>query len=169
MSVNFKSIFDNFFQKKKELKVISVASCSKAAEPNSASKMLIEISEPNLLYFLDYKTTQSYHNMAENPKISVSFMDDAHFTGYRLTGPCKILESGPEYDEVSKSWDKRLIGYEAERIIQRISGRFSTREAEGHLPKDFVIVRLEAQDGSVVKPGRIFRAAASERDNDKKQ
>lgn len=168
MPVNFKGIFDNFFQKKKDLKVISVASCTKKAEPNSASKMLVEISEPNLLYFLDYKTTQSYHNMTENPKISVSFMDDAHFTGYRLTGTCKILESGAEYDEVSKSWEKRQIGYEAERIIQRVTGRFSTREAEGHLPKDFVIVRLEAHDGSVVKPGRIFRAAAGEPEDEKR-
>lgn len=167
MSVSFKSIFNHFQEKKKDLKVISVASCTKKAEPNSASKMLVEVTDPNLLYFLDYKTTQSFHNISENPLVSVSFMDDAHFTGYRLTGTCKILESGAEYDEISKSWDKRLIGYEAERIVQRISGRFSTREAEGHLPKNFVIVRLEARDGSVVKPGRIFRAAATETEDDK--
>ena len=168
MSVNFEAIFQNFLEKKKDLKVINVASCTKKAEPNSASKMLVEILKPNLLYFLDYKTTQSHHNMKENPVISVSFMDDAHFTGYRLTGPCEVLQSGAEYDQISESWDKRVIAYEAERIVQRISGRFSTREAEGHLPKDFVIVRLTARDGSVVKPGRICRAAAGEREDDKK-
>lgn len=168
MAVDFGEIFNTFFEKKKDLKVISVASCTAQAEPNSASKMLVEIVKPNRLYFLDYKTTQSFHNISENPLISVSFMDDANFTGYRLTGSCKILESGPEYDEISKSWDKRLIGYEAERIVQRVTGRFSTREAEGHLPKDFVIMRLEARDGSVVKPGRIFRAAAGELEDDKK-
>ena len=167
MPVNFQAIFDTFLEKKKDLKVISVASCTRKAEPNSASKMLVEILAPNLLYFLDFKTTQSFHNISENPLISVSFMDDAHFTGYRLTGPCEVLQSGEEYDRISQSWDKRVIGYEAERIIQRMTGRFSTREAERNLPKDFVIVRLEARDGSVVKPGRIFRAAARELEDER--
>lgn len=168
MPVDFKAIFNTFLEKKKDLKVISVASCTKKAEPNSASKMLVEISEPNLLYFLDFNTTQSYHNILENPLISVSFMDDAHFTGYRLTGPCSVLQSGPEYDLISQSWDKRVIAYEAERIIQRMTGRFSTREAERNLPKDFMIVRLEARDGSVVKPGRIFRAVAGQPEDENK-
>ncbi len=157
--MDFKNIFEAFLSKEKELKVISVASCTKDAKPNSASKMLVNIKAPNMLYFLDYKVTQSYHNIQENPRISVSFMDDAAFTGYRLTGPCKLLESGPEFEAASKSWEKRLIAYEADRIVQRLTGRYSTREGEGSLPRDFVIVRLDADEGSVVKPGRVFRAA----------
>ena len=160
--MSFQVIFEAFLSKEKELKVISVASCTKRGKPNSASKMLVNIKVPNMLYFLDYKITQSYHNILENPCISVSFMDDAAFTGYRLTGPCKILDSGPEFEAASKSWERRLIAYEAERIIQRMTGRYSTREAERSLPKDFVIIKLEADEGSVVKPSRVLRAAQGE-------
>lgn len=160
--MKFKDIFDVFLNKEKDLKVINVASCTKTAKPNSASKMLVNIKAPNLVFFLDYKFTQSYHNILENPQISISFMDDASFTGYRLTGACKILESGPEFEAASKSWERRLIAYEAERIVQRMTGHYSTREAERSLPRDFVIVRLEADEGSAVKPGRVLRAAQGE-------
>lgn len=156
--MNFKSIFEVFLSKEKELKVISVASCTKNAKPNSASKMLVNIKSPNMVFFLDYKVTQSYHNILENPFISISFMDDAAFTGYRLSGPAKILSTGPEFEAASKSWERRQIAYEAERILQRLTGRYSTREGERSLPKDFVIVRLDANEGSVVKPDRVFRA-----------
>lgn len=160
--MNFQNIFEAFLHKKTELKVINVASCTRKAKPNSASKMLVDIKLPNIVYFLDYTSTQSYHNIMENPQISVSFMDDAAFTGYRLTGPCGILQAGPEYEQASKSWERRQISYEAERIIQRMTGRYSTREGERSLPKDFVIMKLEAAEGSVVKPDRIFRAAQGE-------
>ncbi len=161
--MNFKDIFNVFLSKEKELKVISVASCTKDAKPNSASKMLVNIKAPNMVFFLDYKVTQSYHNIQENPIISISFMDDAAFTGYRLTGPCKILASGPEFEAAAQSWDRRLTAYEADRIIQRLTGRYSTREAERSLPKDFVIVRLDANEASAVKPDRVIRAAQGEK------
>ncbi len=156
--MDFNSIFDAFEEKKNQLKVISIATATKNAKPNAASKMLIDIKAPNTVYFLDYKFTQSYNNILTNPQVSVSFMDDVNFTGYRLTGPACVLESGPEFDEASRSWDKRLIAYETDRMIERIRGRHSTREAERHLPKDFVIVKLEANEGSAIKPDRIFRA-----------
>ncbi len=160
--MDFKGIFEAFLEKKNELKTISLASCGRNLKPNSASKMLVDIVRPNVVYFLDYKFTQSYANIMSNPQISVSYMDDANFTGYRMTGPCKILASGPEFDKAAESWEKRLITYEADRIIQRLTGRHSTREGERHLPKDFVIVKLEANEGSLVKPDRIFRASQEE-------
>ncbi len=156
--MDFKTIFDAFIESKDRLKVISVASCDKQGRPNSAPKMLVDVEPPNQLYFLDFKHTRSYANIQENPELSVSFMDDAAFTGYRLNGPAKILASGPEFEEVKERWEKRLISYEADRIIQRVRGLYSTKESENSLPKNFVIVKISAAEGSVVKPDRVFRA-----------
>ena len=166
-SMDFETIFHAFVESKEQLKVISVASCSKEAKPNSAPKMLIDIVLPNKVYFLDYNHTRSYSNIHENPELSVSFMSDAAFTGYRLNGIGEILAGGPEFAEAKNRWEKRLIAYEADRIIQRIQGLYSTKQSENSLPKDFVIVKLTAAEGSVVKPDRVFRAAATSQRKEK--
>ena len=156
--IDFKKIFAEFLENKKQLKVISVASCDSSCHPNSAPKMLIDIAEPNRVYFLDYRFTKTYSNIQKNSIVSVSFMDDDSFTGYRLTGSCEILSSGKEYEVAKKSWEKKLISYEADRIVKRVTGRYSTREAENVLPKDFVVVKILAEEASTVKPDRVLRA-----------
>ncbi len=157
--MNFQEIFNCFVEKKKDLKVISVASCDLRGKPNSAAKMLVDIVGPNQIYFLDYRTTQTFSNIKANPQLSLSFMDDAAFTGYRLTGIAEIVEKGPEYEMAKKSWDRRLIVYEADRIVSRLKGHYSTKESENTLPKDFVITKFTAQEAAVIKPDRVLRAA----------
>ena len=85
-------------------------------------------------------------------------MDDAAFTGYRLTGTTEVLKTGPEFEDIKKSWDRRLISYEADRIVRRLKGLYSTTESESSLPEDFVIVKLIAREAAVIKPDRVFRA-----------
>lgn len=162
MQMDFEQIFENFIEHKKDLKVVHVASCDLKAKPNSAAKMLVDVVVPNRLYFLDYRYTQTYANIKANPQLSVAFMDDASFTGYRLTGHGEILEAGPEYDSAKKSWDKRVIGYEADRIVMRLTGRYSTKESENTLPKDFVIIKFSAEEAAVIKPDRVLRGARPE-------
>lgn len=160
--MNFKEIFQHFIEQKRNLKVVSVASCDLHCKPNSAPKMLVDIVEPNVVLFLDYKFTVTYSNLQSNPQLSLSFMDDASFTGYRMTGIGQVLESGEEFESAKSCWDKRVIGYETDRIIQRVRGGYSTKTSESHLPKDFVIIKFTSKEASVVKPDRVFRAQIHE-------
>lgn len=156
--MDFKQIFECFTEQKKNLKVINIASCDTHGKPNSAAKMLIDVVEPNRIYYLDYNHTQTFSNMQANPQLSVSFMDDAAFTGYRLTGSAEVVPHGTEYEAAKKSWDRKLISYEADRILARVTGRYSTKESEMKLPPDFVIVRFTAKEAAVIKPDRVLRA-----------
>ncbi len=156
--MDFKEIFQHFLEEKQNLKVVSVASCDPHGKPNSAPKMLVDVKAPNLVFFIDYKFTQTFSNMQTNPWLSLSFMNDANFTGYRMTGTSVVLESGEEFEAAKKCWDKRVIAYETDRIIQRIRGGYSTKVSESSLPKNFVIVKFTPQEASVVKPDRVFRA-----------
>lgn len=157
--MKFDQIFRRFLDHAKDLKTVSVASCSDDKIPNSASKMLVEIALPNLIFFLDYKHTQTYANVMQNPVLSISFMDDAHFSGYRLTGKAEVLEGGAEYEEIKKKWQKRLIGYEADRIVQRVRGEYSSRDAENTLPENFIIVKVTGSSAAMIRPDRVFRAS----------
>src|SRR3989338_6134038 len=155
----FKNIFDRFLEHKKNLKIISVASADSKCRPNSAHKMLVDVIAPNEILFLDYKFTQTFSNINHNPQLSISFMDDAAFTGYRLTGNGVVLDKGAEYEQAKASWSERLVSCEADRIIKRLTGHYSTREAENNLPKNFVIVKFIAEEASMIKPDRVFRAS----------
>jgi general stress protein 26 len=164
--MDFKETFEAFLEHEKGLKVVHLATCGKDGKPNSAPKLLVNIQAPNKVYVLDYKSTQTFKNIDCNRKVSLSFMDDDSFTGYRLTGDSEILESGPEFDKAKRSWEKRLIHFEADRIIRRIRGNYSTKESENKLPPDFVIIKLTANEAAVVKPGRVLRSAQFEQEDE---
>ncbi len=164
--MNFNDIFDEFIAHSKDLKVIHVASCDQNGRPNSAPKMLVDIVRPNKVLYLDYKFTHTYANVVKNHVISISIMDDRAFKGFRLTGPCDIIESGEEYENARHCWEKRLTSYDAERLIERSKGFFSERHAESTLPKDFVIIKLIADEAAVVRPDRVLRAL--QKNNSKK-
>jgi len=155
--VDFKELFQFFLDGRTSLKIVFVGSCAPDGTPYVAPKMLVEVESPNRVYFLEYKFTQTYANIQKNSRISVSFMNDRIFTGYRLNGECEIIYQGEEYERVEQAWKTRLVAYEADRMIERIRGGFSAREAENALPDDFLVVRLEAREGSVVKPDRILK------------
>lgn len=157
--MKFKEIFDIFLDRKNFLKVIHVASCSRSWKPNSAAKMIVDILPPNIVLFLDHKFTQTYSNLRQIPQLSLSFMDDVEFRGYRLTGICTVIDSGEDFENARKRWGKRLLSYEADRISQRVKGLPSSREAENSLPEDFVIVKFTALEAAVIKPDRSLRAS----------
>ncbi len=164
----FDAIFESFSSHSLQLKVLHVATCDPQGKPNSAPKMLVDVVLPNRVYFLDYVYTQTYANIVANGQASVSFMDDAAFRGFRLTGNCQVLETGKELEQARQRWAKRLIRYEATRIIDRARGLFSEKEAENALPHDFIIIRLDAQEGSIVKPDRVLRAITRSGKTDEK-
>jgi len=153
----FLEIFNEFLRRQAALKVVYIASCRENV-PNCAPKMLASVEAPNQLYFLDYRFTVTFQNISANPKASVSIMDDTHFVGYRLTGDCRYLDAGSEFESIKKIWQKRVASYLADRMIKRLRGEYSAKIAEESLPEDYLIARFEAREASVVKPDRILRA-----------
>jgi len=156
--MDFDEIFACFIEHNNKLKVVYVASCDENKKPNAAPKMLVDIVAPNKVFFLDYRFTQTHANMTKNKQLSISFMNEAAFQGYRLNGTCEFVQSGEEYEAAKKQWDKRITRYEAARIVERVTGHYSAREAEMVMPKNFAIVKFTAHEGSVVKPDRVLRA-----------
>ncbi len=156
--MQFKDIFSKFLQHQHHLKVIFVGSADKTGKPNCAPKMLIDVVKPNKVFYLDYKSLRTYSNILQNQRLSVSFMDDRSFMGFRLNGTCRLVQSGPEFKAAEEKWHQRVAAHEAARMVERLKGNFSTREAEATLPDNFVVVRFTAEEGAIVKPGRVFRA-----------
>jgi hypothetical protein len=156
--MKFDEIFEEFMTYARDLKVIHVATCGKNGVPNSAPKMLVEIAKPNRVIFLDYKFQRTYANVTQTGRASVSIMNDPAFKGFRLTGSCRVLEKGKDFEAAKQTWEKKVIGYEAERLIERLRGGYSSKHSEIMLPTDFVMVLLTAEEASAVHPERVLRA-----------
>ena len=156
--MKFKEIFERFLEHQAHLKVIFVASADKNGQPNCAPKMLIEVVRPNKIFYLDYKSLRTHENILQNPRASLSIMHDRTFVGFRLNGFCQIVKSGAELKWAKEKWSRRVVAYEASRMVDRMKGIPSSREAEFALPKDFVLVKFIAEEGSMVKPDRVLRA-----------
>ncbi len=155
--MDFTEIFKEFLDRKANLKVVFVASSDWLGNPNCSPKMLIDVSPPNLIYYIDFKFSSTYQNISSNPNISLSFMDDKYFTGFRLKGHSEFLEHGKEFDKIKKVWDQRVVSYETSRMIERIKGIFSTRQSEITIPANFVITRFMAEEAAAVKPDRVLK------------
>lgn len=156
MKESFGRVFRGF-KKHQNHKVVFVGTADPKAKPNSAPKLLVDVVAPNIVYFLDYRFTVTHRNLSSNPHASVSIMDDREFVGFRLNGRCRPLKSGAEYERVRRAWDKRLNHYLAGRMIERLRGVSRAGKAEFDLPKEFVIMKLDAREASLVKPDRVLR------------
>ena len=156
--MEFGDIFHQFLELRNHAKVIFVGSSDENGQPNCAPKMLIDIAKPNKVFYIDFKSSQTSLNIQQNWQSSIAIMEDKTFTGYRLNGFSQIVDSGHEFLFVKEKWTQKVIAYEAERMIERIKGIFSPRPPEITLPEDFIIIKFVAEDASIVKPDRIFRA-----------
>ncbi len=86
-------------------KFVNVATCSLERMPNVAPKLVVK-TDKNIIYFIDYVIGRTFLNLKENPRISVSFIDQRTLTGYQLNGTVDIIEKGSELDNFVEDFQK---------------------------------------------------------------
>ena len=102
--MEFSEIFQQFLDRRNSLKIIFVASSGDFGRPNCAPKMLVDIVKPNKVYYVDFRFSSTFANIHRNWQSSLSFMDDEHFTGFRLNGFSQIIDSGRDYQLIRERW-----------------------------------------------------------------
>ena len=156
--MEFGEIFQLFLDRQNSLKVIFVGSSDENGLPNYAPKLLIAITKPNIVYYIDYTFSRTFANIDQNWQSSLAFMDDKKFIGLRLSGFSQVIDSGREYMLVNNKWAKKVTAYQAERMIERVKGIHSDLPNELSIPKNFMIVKFIAEEAAIVRPDRILRA-----------
>src|SRR3989338_4049286 len=141
-----KKIFRQFLEYRAQLKTIYVASSDEEGKPNCAPRMLIDIVKPNYVYYIDFKSSQTYANLQQNGWASLAFMDEGSFAGFKLNGFSQVIHSGQEFELVEKKLTKIIDSYQVERMIERIKGILSNQPREIVLPRDYVIVKFIAEE-----------------------
>lgn len=156
--MEFEEIFLQFIERRQRLKAVFLGTADEYNQPNCAPKLLADIIKPNRVFYIDFKSSQSYKNLEQNWNASLSIMDEKTFTGYKLKGFCHMIDSGREFMLVKEKWAQRATAYEAEWMLDRIKGVARDFPQTNQLPTDFVVMRFIAEEAVEVNTDRVYKA-----------
>jgi len=121
---------------------MGVGTCSLERMPNVAPKLVGKI-EKNIIYLIDYVIGNTCVNLKENPRVSLSFIDDKTLTGYQLNGTVALIDKGEEFDMLMKDFQQIKTDFTVERILLTLRKGEKTSPTELALPEKFVIIKVK--------------------------
>jgi len=134
---------------------VYVATCDLNREPYATSKFFLK-AENNSIYLADFVISQIYANLKENPKASISVMNDETLHGYRLNGNASIIEAGDEFEGMINDLHQRKINFTTERVIRAVQTGVKHEHFELSFPDRFVIFKIDVHTIAEISPqGRV--------------
>jgi len=123
-------------------KFVNVATCSDERMPNVAPKLIAK-TEKNIIYLIDYVIGKTYSNLKENPRVSLSFINDRTLTGYQMNGSVDILEFGEEFEKFIEEFHKIKTDFTVERILLNVRTGEKAIPLDLSLPDQFAILKVK--------------------------
>ena len=112
---------------------IGVATCDLKGAPNGAPKFVLKI-DGHTVYLVDYTIGTTWRNITVNPRVSLSWMDQATLTGYQLNGTVKVIEKGRVYEKMCREMAEKEIRLTAQHIIETCAVREPTSASRSASP-----------------------------------
>ena len=123
-------------------KFVNVATCSNERMPNVAPKLIAK-TEKNIIYLIDYVIGKTYSNLKENPRASLSFINDRTLTGYQMNGSVDVLESGEEFEKFIEEFQKIKTDFTVERILLNVRIGEKAASSDLSMPDQFAILKVK--------------------------
>jgi len=76
-----------------------IGTVSKNGVPNVAPKGSMSVIDEETLLFADISPGKTRDNIAENPNVTVAFVDAKGYKGYQIKGRAQSMKSGKVYEE----------------------------------------------------------------------
>ncbi len=84
-----------------------VATCGRFGFPNVTPKESLRVLDDETLVFSENAGGKTYHNLYDNPSISVLVLDLPHKAGYQIKGNVEMSDRGELYDAAVRRADER--------------------------------------------------------------
>jgi predicted pyridoxine 5'-phosphate oxidase superfamily flavin-nucleotide-binding protein len=124
-------------------KFINVGTCNLERMPNVAPKLVAKV-HGDTIFIVDHVMGTTCANLKENPRVSVSFVNEKAFTGYQLNGTATVMEKGEEFDKLAEEFQKIKTDFIVERIMFNVrTGEKASGSPELSLPEKFVVLRIK--------------------------
>jgi predicted pyridoxine 5'-phosphate oxidase superfamily flavin-nucleotide-binding protein len=122
-------------------KFVNVATCNNERMPNVSPKLVAKLDK-NMLYLVDYVMGSTYVNIKENPRVSLSFVDERTLTGYQLNGTATVMESGLEYVALVEEFHRIQTDFTVERILSNVRSGGKSDAAAVPMPDRFAVLKV---------------------------
>ena len=123
-----------------------------------SAKGISGIEKEGKIYVIDLYRTHTFNNLKANPIVSITAVDEEHFTGYTLKGKARIVEKENLEEKVIKEWEERVVQRISQRLIKNIQEEKKTsHHPEAKLPPVQYLIEIEVEDIVDLTPGHIKR------------
>lgn len=134
-----------FFEKQGH---VIVATLDSKGGIHIAAKGIVGLEEEGKVFLLDMYTGETFRNLKDNPKVSVTAIDEHAFLGYNLKGTAKIVNKDQFEEHIVKSWQDRIVKRVADRILKNVTGgkRPTGHHPEAKLPQPKHLIEVDVEE-----------------------
>jgi len=98
---------------------VSVSTSDLQGNPNCACKLLVKI-EKDYLYLFDYPTWRTWQNLQQNPKVSISLLDESELKCYKINGRVETIEEGAIHDSMREAIEEKRTDISTKHIVESV-------------------------------------------------
>ncbi len=126
---------------------VVVSSIDKNGFPHTSCKGIVKVDPAGKIYLVDVYHGVTRGNIAGNPRISISLVDEHKFSGYCLKGMARMVENEAISQEIIKTWEDNLTGRLTKRLLKNLAlDKGQRHHPEAHLPplpKHLIVLEVE--------------------------
>ena len=124
---------------------VIVATIDENGYPHTSCKGVIAIKDGEL-YLLDVYKARTFHNLQNNSRMSITFVDEHKYKGCCLKGKANIVDLDDIDPEIMHLWKDKISSRITSRIIKNVQGEKGHPdhpEATLPEPKYMIVMHVE--------------------------
>jgi len=139
---------------------VTVSSIDKNGFPHSSCKAIVKIDPAGEIYLIDVYHGLTSKNIANNPHVSISAVDEHKFTGYCLKGKARMIQDEVISQEIIKTWEDNITSRLAKRLLRNlVQDQGQGHHPEASLPHPKYLIALEVEEIVDLAPHHLKKPA----------
>ena len=126
---------------------VIVSSIDKNGFPHSSCKDIVKIDSSGRIYLIDVYYGLTAENIRNNPRVSISAVDEHKFIGFCLKGKAKIMLDDEISQEFIKSWEDNITSRLTKRLLNNLAqDKSRAHHPEASLPRPKQLISIEVEE-----------------------
>ncbi|RKY37738.1 MAG: hypothetical protein DRP78_00160 [Candidatus Omnitrophota bacterium] len=115
--------------------VVIVSTMDEKGNIHCSVKGIVGIEKQGRVFVVDLYLHKTFENLKQNPRVSITAVDEHKFEGYTMQGKGKVVLSEKIKGSLALNWEKRTIERISRRVLKSVqSGVKSKSHFEAELP-----------------------------------
>jgi general stress protein 26 len=139
---------------------VIISSIDKKGFPHSSCKGIVKIEPAGEVYLIDVYHGLTSKNIANNPQVSISAVDEHKFIGYCLKGKARMVQDEEISPEILKIWEDNVTWRLSKRLLKNLAqNKGQKQHPEASLPHPKHLIVLEIEEIVDLAPDHLKREA----------